>query len=67
MTDDSFDWVARGDEVVAFERSGIECIVNFGTDPLPLPAGEVLVASNGLAGRSLPADTAVWLARSHDG
>jgi alpha-glucosidase len=62
-----FIWVERTDDVVAFERSGgIECVINFGPDPLPLPDGEVLLASGDLIGGSLPTDTAAWIARRSD-
>ena len=38
------------------------CLVNFGPDPVELPAGaDVLIASNELEGGALPQDTTVWL------
>ena len=36
-------------------------VLNTGTDAVELPAGDVVVASDELTGRLLPADTAVWL------
>ncbi|MDX2701488.1 glycoside hydrolase family 13 protein [Streptomyces sp. PA03-6a] len=47
----------------AFDRApGLRCLTNFGPDPLPLAEGdEVLLASTPLDGRSVPADTTVWL------
>jgi alpha-glucosidase len=55
-------WLDLGDHVVAFSREpGITCVVNVGGDPVDLPEGEVVLASGPLTGRSLPADTAVWL------
>ncbi|MGE3663856.1 MAG: glycoside hydrolase family 13 protein [Pseudonocardia sp.] len=53
-----------GPEVVAFDREpGFTCVVNMGPAPVPLPAGEPLLASGPLDGGALPRDTAVWLAR----
>ena len=36
-------------------------LLNAGSTPVPLPAGEVLIASGPLDGNRLPPDTAVWL------
>ena len=49
--------------VLAFARGdGFVCLVNFGPDPVALPAGaDVLIASNELDGGALPQDTTVWL------
>ena len=58
-------WLDRGRDIVAFERDpAFVCVVNVGTTPVTLPAGEVLLASGPLPPPSplLPADTAVWLA-----
>jgi alpha-glucosidase len=66
-------WLDLGRDVVAFERDpGFACVVNVGTRPVTLPAGEVLLASGPLAssphrsdghgGSVLPGDTAVWIA-----
>ena len=53
----------RTDAVLAFARGErFACIVNFGPDPVELPAGaDVLIASNELEGGALPHDTTVWL------
>lgn len=65
---DRFDWVEMGADVVAFERSGgFMCLVNFGPEPLPLPAAEMLLASDELMSGSLPTDTAVWIRIAADG
>ncbi|MET7433235.1 glycoside hydrolase family 13 protein [Streptomyces flaveolus] len=54
-------------EALAFRRgTGLVCTVNLGSRALPLPAGDVLLASGHLdkdpSGRQvIPADTAVWL------
>ena len=40
---------------------GWQSVTNFGTPPVELPAGEVLVSSAPLDGGKLPADTTAWL------
>jgi alpha-glucosidase len=37
-------------------------LLNCGTEPVPLPSGEVLFSSGTLADGRLPPDTAAWLA-----
>jgi len=66
QTDEQLRWIdARRDDVVAFERpNGWTVMTNFGTEPAPLPAGEVLLASSELDGDALPGETTVWLRRS---
>ena len=49
-----------GADVLAFRRGPLTVLLNCGTQPAELPAGEVLIASGPVDG-SLPADTAVWL------
>ncbi len=62
MTDDeAIEWVDLGADVLAFRRgSGVLCVVNFGDEPVAMPAGELLIAS-GLVDGELPADTTAWL------
>ncbi|MDO5629587.1 MAG: glycoside hydrolase family 13 protein [Mobilicoccus sp.] len=58
-----------GDEVVAFEvhppqgsdAGGMIVVLNLGTDPVELPAGEVLAVSGPLEAGRLPLDTAAWI------
>jgi alpha-glucosidase len=40
---------------------GLRCVVNFGHDPVALPAGDVLLASAALTDGTLPPDAAAWL------
>jgi alpha-glucosidase len=40
---------------------GIRCVVNLGEEPVPLPAGDLVLASDQLTDRVLPPDTAAWL------
>ncbi|HEX4812739.1 MAG TPA: DUF3459 domain-containing protein [Nonomuraea sp.] len=37
------------------------CVANLGPDPVPLPPGEVVLASGALESGALPADTTAWL------
>jgi len=59
----TFRFLRANDDVVAFERGEtFACFVNFGPDPVALPAGaEVLIGSHELQGGALPQDTTVWL------
>jgi alpha-glucosidase len=58
-----FRWVSSGDDVLAFARGdAFACLVNFGLEPVALPAdAEVVIASNDLEGGAVPQDTTVWL------
>jgi alpha-glucosidase len=47
--------------VLAFRRGGLTVVLNAGTDAVPLPAGEVVIASGDLADGMLPPDTSAWL------
>jgi alpha-glucosidase len=61
---DDVGWLELGDDVVAFSREpAFVCVVNTGSTPVPLPAGELLLASGPLTGADLPADTAAWVRR----
>jgi alpha-glucosidase len=49
-------------DAVDFRNGPVRVITNFGTAPLPLPPGEVLLASGDLAADGgLPPDTTAWL------
>jgi alpha-glucosidase len=57
-----FSWVESEPAVLHFARAGgVRCITNFGTEPIALPAGEVLLSSAPLDHGRLPADTTVWM------
>lgn len=48
--------------VVQFTRpGGWTCLTNSGPDPVPLPAGRVVLRSGELGRDVVPADTTVWL------
>ena len=55
-------WVDADDHVVAFDNGPVRVLVNVAGVPVPLPDGEVLLASTDVAD-VLPADAAVWLRR----
>ena len=56
-------WLDMGTHVVAFAREPrFLCVVNTGAESLPLPWGELLLASDPVFdGGELPTDTAAWL------
>jgi alpha-glucosidase len=59
---ESLEWVEAGPGVVAFRRGDdFTCVVNFGPDAVPVPAGRVLLTSGPLDQGLLPVDTCVWL------
>ena len=63
VDDEDLDWVDLGADALAFRRgSGVMCVINFGSDPLPLPDGELLLTSSPLPPSThLAPDTAAWL------
>ena len=64
LGDGGMTWVDAGPEVLAFTRDpGFGCWVNFGPEPVALPAGAEPILSSGapIDGGLLPSDTAVWL------
>jgi alpha-glucosidase len=58
----SVDWLGGlGDAIVHFRNGGVVVVANTGAEPIELPAGELLLASGPLTGRTLPGDTTAWL------
>jgi alpha-glucosidase len=55
-----FEWRDSPPGVLAFARDGVTCLVNFGPDAVPLPDGEVLLASDDVGGELLP-NTGAWI------
>ncbi|CAM5730004.1 Alpha-glucosidase OS=Streptomyces albaduncus OX=68172 GN=FHS32_006547 PE=4 SV=1 [Streptomyces griseoloalbus] len=50
--------------VLQFDRGdGWRCVTNLSAEPVPLPAGEVVLTSASLKDGHLPPDTTVWLTR----
>ncbi|HEY2044645.1 MAG TPA: glycoside hydrolase family 13 protein [Jatrophihabitans sp.] len=68
LGDGSLQWQPSSAEVLAFTRGrNLLCIVNFGPDPVALPAdGDLLIASAALEGRQLPRDATAWLRLNPD-
>jgi len=62
LGDGTLEWIDAGPYVVAIRREpGFECWINLGADPVPLPQGQVLVASADVSAGTIPTDVAVWL------
>ena len=61
---EGIDWLDIAPDALAFARhgGGLRCVLNAGKRPLPLPDGEVLLASAPTVDGKLPADAAAWLA-----
>ncbi|WP_136708115.1 glycoside hydrolase family 13 protein [Agromyces sp. H66] len=58
----TLEWLPGFDDaVVAFRNGSVVVVANTGASPVELPAGDVLLASGDLEGRTLPTDTTVWL------
>jgi alpha-glucosidase len=57
------EWLDSSADVVIFRRpGGLICALNSGESPVPLPAGELMLASAPLSEGKLPPDSAAWLA-----
>ncbi|WP_434811494.1 glycoside hydrolase family 13 protein [Microbacterium sp. bgisy189] len=50
------------DDVLAFSNGDLTVIANLGAEPVALPAGTLIAASDAFEGGLLPVDTTVWLA-----
>jgi alpha-glucosidase len=62
MSGEGVEWFGAPAGCMAFRRSGgLVCALNAGTSPVPLPPGEVLLASGSLEGGQLLPDSAAWL------
>jgi alpha-glucosidase len=59
---ESLAWLPAPEGCLAFRRpGGLVCLLNLSGDDVPLPEGEVLLASAEVGAGVLPADAAVWL------
>jgi len=54
-------WVDLGEQVIAFRRDELMCLVNFGTEPVAVPDGMGVILASAPVAHTVPADTAVWL------
>ena len=62
LGDGPMTWLDSSDDVLAFARGDLVCVVNLGDEPAALPAHtDVLLASGPLEAGLLPRDTAAWL------
>ncbi len=62
--DEVLEWLEVSPSVLGFTRPNGWCAVtNFGTEPVALPSGEVLLSSGPLNPGELPGETTVWLRR----
>jgi alpha-glucosidase len=50
-----------GEEVLAFRRDGLTVVLNCGTDPIVLPAGEIVLSSEPVDGATLPPNASAWI------
>jgi Glycosidases len=57
----SLEWLPAPEDVLAFRNGAVTVVANAGASPVPLPAGEVVLASGPLGEGTLPGDTTVWL------
>jgi alpha-glucosidase len=59
---DALSWLPAPDGVLVFRRpGGLVCLVNLSDAAVPLPEGQVLLASEPVDGGQVPVDAAVWL------
>jgi alpha-glucosidase len=57
----AIEWLDAGTDVLAFRNGDLTIVANTGLTPVPLPAGEIVVASGPAGDGVLPGDTTVWL------
>jgi alpha-glucosidase len=57
------EWLTASPDSLVFRRTAgsLICALNTGESPIPLPAGELILASAPLTDGQLPPDTAAWL------
>lgn len=69
MRSQEFAWLdGYAPSVLAFRRGGKEgltCLVNLGSDPVPLPDARILLSGNLMSDGVLDPDNAVWLENNH--
>ena len=64
MLSDRIELLDRGDDVLAYRRAGLTCVLNCGTaDVDTSDLGEPLLTSGDRVGDTLPPDTAAWYLR----
>nr|WP_153340744.1 glycoside hydrolase family 13 protein [Nocardia aurantia] len=62
FTGEAVEWLPAPAGCLILRRpGGLRCVLNASTEPIPLPVGEVLLASAPLADGLLPPDAAAWV------
>ena len=61
FSSESIEWLNLGPQTAAFRRDGVVCITNFGSEPVELPAGEVLVSSSSVIAGQLAPNSTAWV------
>jgi alpha-glucosidase len=63
FTGEDFQWLEAPPDALMFARGegGLRCVLNAGTAPLPLPDGDVVLASAAVVDAELPPNAAAWL------
>ena len=65
LVSEALHWLPSREDVLAFRRGDLLCLVNLGSDPAPLPADAELLLASDAVGKDLPGDTAAWLRMPH--
>ncbi|MEY4994465.1 MAG: hypothetical protein RLZ65_314 [Actinomycetota bacterium] len=64
VTDEELTWLDSPDETLSFERpNGWVCFTNFGTEPVSLPEGELLISTDEVVDGKLAGPATAWLKR----
>jgi alpha-glucosidase len=61
LQESKFGWLDAPPQCLSYRRGGLVVVLNAGDSAVPLPVGDVLLASGPLGDGVLPANTAVWL------
>ncbi|WP_375502377.1 glycoside hydrolase family 13 protein [uncultured Jatrophihabitans sp.] len=61
LPDSKVDWLEAPAGCLSYRRGAVTVLLNAGSASVPLPPGDVLIASGPVSGGQLPPDTAVWL------
>jgi alpha-glucosidase len=62
LAEEELTWLDSLVDVVAFQRpGGWVSMTNFGSTPVPLPQGRMVLSSQPVTGTDLPGETTVWL------
>jgi alpha-glucosidase len=61
-----FAWLDDAEETLSFARGHVVCTVNAASDDIPMPGGELLLASEPGLQDMLPPDTAAWVRTTDD-